>query len=191
MERCYNLNGVKLGVYYDADFDTIEVFQFGERENYNEYLHSEKLKMDNDGRKYFHFNEMKIYLDDYEYIPFNELIKQFDNGEKCGTREFVNSALKAGVENIIIEYPLDCCDFVIGGMGVCSGRRKMTKCKITERRYRIVDGYKIELVAESPDHEGEILCHRSFYLSDFLSLMAQKIGKFIPVVSEENKGDKA
>lgn len=178
MKRYYNLNGVKLGIHYDVDFDMIEVFQFGERENYNEYLYSEKLKVDNDGRKYFHFNEMKIYLDDYEYIPFNELIKQFDNGEKCTTKEFVNSVLKAGVENIIIEYPLDCCDFVVGNIGVCSGRTKLTKCKITERQYKIIDCYKIEIVPISTDNK-EVLCYKSFYLSDFLSLMAQKIGKFI------------
>lgn len=181
MELHYNLNDTEFDVYYNSLFDTIDVIRIGEERNYDEYFHSEKLSVDANDKKYFHFNGIKIYFDDYKYIPYNQWIELFCSGEAIGLEnEFITSVLKAGVENIVIEYPLDCCDFIIGGMGICSGRTKMVRCKITERKYPIIDGYKIELMAESEDKK-EILCYRSFYLSDFLSLMKRGHGKFLPI----------
>ena len=186
MNRHYNLNGVVLGVHYDDFFDDIEVFRFGEREDYDEYLHCEKLKEDADGRKYFHFNEMKIYFDDYIYTPFNQLIEQFNNGERCSGDEFINSILKIGINNVIVEYPVDCCDFVIGGVGISSGRTKMVKCRFVEGgQYEIMDNYKVTIEPIEPISDGKLLSKKTFYLSDFLSLMKAGKGKFF--INNEEK----
>lgn len=181
MRFYYDLGDTNFWVYYDSFFDTIDVFQIENATDYDDYFHSEKLSVDENGKKYFHFNGIKIYFDDYEYIPYNQWIELFYANKKyLSEDDFICSVLKAGVENIVIEYPLDCCDFIVGEMGICSGKTKMVRCKITERKYRIISSYKIELVAEAEDKE-EVLCYKSFYLSDFLSLMKKGQGRFLPI----------
>lgn len=62
----------------------------------------------------------------------------------------------------------------------------MVKCRFVEEgRYKIIDNYKVTIEPIESISDGELLSKKTFYLSDFLSLMKAGKGKFF--INNEEK----
>lgn len=95
---------------------------------------------------------------------FNALAKEV-KGERCRYHEledlFVRMVLTEGITSLKFSVPM-AKGFIL------YDRNKTVKkiCHITERRYKIIDQYKIELECSNP--EDGVMKRDSWYLSDFM-----------------------
>lgn len=74
-----------------------------------------------------------------------------------------------GVDALRITVPLQPIRSVLGLVSFTSSSDEAvpTECVVTERRYKVADGYKIELVSANPDFHGV----ETYYQSDLESLL--------------------
>jgi hypothetical protein len=106
-----------------------------------------------------------------------------------------NLAKEYGVNNLrffIPMHPMMVMPFMGIGMVCTSDPEVRVECVIDERRYKALDGYKVEFRPVEPEKDGMAFGYRSFYQSDLSSLISKYPDEYsiYVLVDEDNKYEK-
>lgn len=119
--------------------------------------------------KFFTWNKEKIYLNDWVRMTMKELKEKIDRDEWVVSDDLTQAILTDGVENVRFECPLNPIDFVIGGVALCNASESVrTLCKVTEKRYKVENNYKLTVV---PVDENLMVGSNNYYISDMIGLI--------------------
>jgi hypothetical protein len=163
----FEINNKEIRVWnWDDDFHT-------EVTVYDNKSYDRTIRKDEKGR-FFTWDKQKVYLDTYKTYSLEELMNKINNKEFVTDDDLCQTILKEGVENIILNCPLNPISMIVEEMGIClcdGGKYIYTDCVIDEKRYKISDHYKLGVRALEENKFGT----DSYYISDLFSLI--KSGK--------------
>ncbi|HBJ1650411.1 TPA: hypothetical protein LA460_000315 [Clostridium botulinum] len=128
------------------------------------------IRTDDEGR-FFTWNKEKVYLNNYHKITFEEFQNKLKNNEWITPDELTQMILNKGVENIIINAPMNKVNMDISQLGIVlsnGSEYSDVDCLIKEYQYKVKDNYKIHLVSLSQNYVG-----RSFYTSDLVNMIKE------------------
>lgn len=160
----YNINGKIICTWYGYFKDVVDI-----ENQKGETVAQLPIESDNKG-KYFVYDGQKVYKNEFVKVSFEDFMTSVKN-HIAFDNEFITMLMSEGIDNIQLEVPMN----TISGpfnFGVCfadAAEFKNKLCRITERKYKIEDNYKIEV--EVIENDGITVAHRSFYTSDMVSFI--------------------
>lgn len=160
----YNINGTIIRTWYGYFKDSVDI-----EDNTDKTIAKLPVVSDNN-REYFIYNGQKVYKSDFVKVSFEDFMNAvkenmaFDN-------MFTTMIMSEGLDNIQFEVPMNTITGLhIFDIGFANGDKFINKtCRIIEREHKVEDNYKIEVEVIDPDETT--ISHRSFYISDMISLI--------------------
>lgn len=134
--------------------------------------------------------DQHIYLDEYKRFAMADILKLVENKTPIDNDIFILAAIHDGVHNIRFEMDVCQLDSFAAALGIGLTSRDDTvryTCGIdVNGRYKIHERYKINTAPVSYLHNGRLLSGRSFYLSDFLSIIERGNIKLLPPTGDQS-----
>lgn len=139
-------------------------------------------------RYYFMCGAEKVYVDDFIHIPFEDI--NTTNGYLSGDQVAL-SMMAHGIQNVGVYMEIPCFDYIIPelGFGIVGDRKKMMLCKVTEKSYKVCEGYKIELEPALEIYR-KVFPSQRFYLDDFAKMVKSGVVTLVNLndaLSDEEK----
>lgn len=173
-------NGDTLHVWIDLDYvdgiSTADVTGINRKD-----IKEERCRMfkNDSGKLVFDFRGEEVEVASAEVHSMAEIREMMDKGNVI-CDDMMLAIIGDGMENVRFMTELDVPDMVMCGIGVCSGKKRYTECKLVPEFNRMPHGnYKLSLVAvEGSDGYGNT-CKEQYYTSDMMGLIRKgfiKIG---------------
>lgn len=140
-------------------------------ENDGEYLrvYSDNTDMTKKPRYYFMYGAERVYVDSFIHIPFESI--NTTNGHLNGDQVAL-SMMAHGIQNVGVYMEIPCFDYIIPelGFGIIGDKKKMMLCRVTEKSYKVCEGYKIELEPALEIYR-KVFPSQRFYIDDFAKMV--------------------
>lgn len=161
----YNINGKIVRAWLGYFKDEIEI-----EDNRGKTQVKLPIKTDNGGN-YFVYKNNKVYFNDFVKVSFEDFMQAVNDGMAFDD-VFVTMLLSEGIDKIQLDIPMNTISGprLFGIAFFADGDKFLNKrCRIIEREHQVIDNYKIEV--EVLEDDGSTIAHRSFYVSDMVSLI--------------------
>ncbi|NFH01304.1 hypothetical protein FC831_13635 [Clostridium botulinum] len=167
MHYKFNINDEQFRVWMWND-DWHNTVTINDNKTYKQY--DRTIRTDNNG-KFFTWNKEKVYLNDYHKITFKEFNNKLIKDKWILPDELTQMILNEGIENVIINAPMNKVDMVVSQLGIVlsnGSEYSNVDCLIKEYQYKVKDNYKINLVPLNQNYVA-----RSFYTSDLMNMIKE------------------